>query len=648
MKNKEPLNPQIGDKFFEKIFGGKPFLDALIEAIKNSRDKKANKISISCDDRYLKIVDNGIGMSSVHRNAFMSVDPEIQRNKGEHGKFGTGSKYLLYQMDRLSLRTVSKETPDTVHSFSLNRSDYQKVALKEIKLIPEEAVKNNISWPYSFPTGTELVYQLPAKVNRLIIKGDELAQSLTTRLPLWYGHIVTVDDKPLPNRKIVGERFSLKNQEQFVSMELFHPDKPSQSDDIYFGSCEVAEVNIQNLSRLAEHIGMQIAPVYFSKYCCGTIVAEFLEKHYNEKRDSFSHSLLNDPRFIKLITLLNHHATDVQRKLKLSQANVSGEGDEETIITELVATCNRIYKPKDGENKNITATLTEDDKTSKTKQTQDFNQGSAIKLKLSHNEVEVGEVVEIDVSINKQYTSLFQNPKISIDIRGVYKQISNNQDNPIKLRATEVGEVQIYAEIMGSTHKSMASFDVVETREPKFIRTKASVQIGQSYSIQVLNADKLKGSCLWVCNGCGNIESKGDKATFVSNEVGSAIITAFDSKNQSFRLDFSITVNPKEQESIWIRGESMGIRLIPLIDNNCVVKIEPTGEGGNRVIFYTHQKTLQQTKLLGKTATVIFLKMKLARAYAQSVILKNSYHATDVVQVVDELALEVYEELITK
>jgi hypothetical protein len=210
--DQKPIQGKIGRNFLKQIFGGKKFMGCLSELFKNSRDWQANLIIITTgpDKTCMKIVDNGCGMGAKNRDAYASINADdIARGPRQSGKFDTGSKFMLFSHADVVVLTAPEEEPDKVYCFELEPDSYSQKVLTSQSILSEILPKNKETWPYPFSYGTELTYKFRNPRSKSILRGQDLAAELSAILPLKLMKAITVDGLPLPEKKIVGEKFAV-------------------------------------------------------------------------------------------------------------------------------------------------------------------------------------------------------------------------------------------------------------------------------------------------------------------------------------------------------------------------------------------------------------------------------------------------------
>jgi hypothetical protein len=543
----------IGDDYFTNTYKGKPWIHCLIELIKNSRDSGANNIQLDTSNPLiLQIVDNGKGMNKPGKSAFISVARSMKQGSA---MFGTGAKMLIFSHSvEFIVRTVTQEDSETVCTFRCTTEKLDELLSTHGKLDEEYEEKTTKNWPYPFPTGTEITFQLREPKRPCITRGDELASELATRLPMKFRHIVRVDGNMLPEKSIVGEIFDLKvNHPQLgnISLEIYRPsDARKETDKLLFGSGEVGEVPALNLRQsLDATLRSRLPPIYTLNLVCGFVSIPYLRKYANEDRDSIDPNVTSDPMTPFLIDLLRAIEPQVKKCLKLESKGDPGES--ERALQEIHDLLQQVYGMDIKAREPTTLPLDEDEQAGP-------KPPSPFRLQLSRREFAVGEeinvVLDVDESVRKSYdlTNVTWSPFTDAHFKDIRKT-----GRGLRLIAAKPGRCTITADLRGSPYDANAHVLIVDRRRIHFAQSHVVVTQGTSVTLMLRNTDTLKGEVL--LNSTGNntyrLAPEGDRAIFNAGTPETATMTAMDSKDSSHRTTCEVEVIPPQDKVLIIRGE---------------------------------------------------------------------------------------------
>jgi hypothetical protein len=546
------MHAVIGEGFLQQLFGGKSFIHCLIELLKNSRDWGADIImlitALALDK--LRIVDNGRGMNGANRDAFVSIATPTAREAHQSGKFCTGTKQTLFsQAKSVTVRTVSDENPDIVFVFSFTKEEYEKLVLTNGKLEPQILEKNRTTWPYDFPTGTEITYELNEPKRRDIKRGEALAHELSARLPIKFCEFVQVDGKPLPQKEIVGEVFSYSEEHPklgLICLEAYRPKHRAQDEGFRVTGVEIGEVSMENFERALGELQGHLDPLYLMREVCGVAGASFFKEHANEDRQTINPKIADDPRTVFFLRILKILAPEIERKLGIRIAKETDKTDEAR-VNELVALVNQRYEyvpePPDGPQP---PNPTQDPK-------------SPLRIDLPRHEFEPGETIEARAILRADLVKQGYKPSdvhwTTHHSRGKGIKI-NKAEGRLTMTADQHGDGVIQADLQGTMIHATTHYRVLKERVFRLSLSQAQVKVGGRIILTGINTDKLKGDIAWMLNGPGRLEESGARAVFHADIVSRPSVSAWDKGDPRTKATCDITVNREEERIIKIRNHT--------------------------------------------------------------------------------------------
>lgn len=562
----EELKPVMGGGTFHQMFGGVKFVACLLELIKNSRDSKATLINIITKTRsFLRFVDNGNGMESEHRNAFVSVNTTTSSiDNDQSGKFGTGTKHMLYShCVRVRVVTAPADDPDHIYIFELDVKDYEQ-KVKDGVPIPSTIFRKDVAnWPHGDQTkplrdrtGTELTYEFADPSARNLTRGKALAEDLSARLPLRFSDIVQVDAEPIPAKRVVGEVFKAdivsKELGCTVYFEIYRPVKKRSEESLFLTSLEVGEAPIDSLYKL---LPPELKELYNKIYrlpeVCGVVSAKTLNKFCVEKRDTVNPTILDWRGLPDFIRILESCAAEVQRKLKIRHDEIisNWEETEREDIRSFAADFNETFNES-----GIQPTVEVDEDPVEEEGTSGGSgrgSGSSKQLSLEYvREVEVGEIVQIKLHIDKEIAGEVDPSKIHwITNRACGKVEAADDNRSISLEAEQVGDGYIRADVPGTPHSARAVYRVVKERKLS-LSTGAliHVEVGAEIPIFVRNSDKVKGELVWELRGHGSLrEASGARGGYAATHVGTGTVRVWGSDRPQDVVETTFEVKPRHE-----------------------------------------------------------------------------------------------------
>jgi hypothetical protein len=540
-KMAKKIQAGIGPGFFNRIFGGLTFLHCLMELIKNTRDWGAGMVWVKTEDRARLVVrDDGSGMNAANRDAFASINLTTA-GEGQSGTFCTGTKQFLYSMAKMvEVLTAPKDDPDYVYIFSFSTEGYEKLALSRGVLTPKRVKKTAKTWPFDHPFGTELTYVLSNTRSKRILRGAKLAQELAARLPLKFRNVLYIDGAQLPQKDIIGEVFTYNEvdpQIGDVHMEIYRPRKRRAEEDLRLTAVEIGEASVGNLFRVLGEYREQFPQVFLLREVCGTMATSFLGEYAMENRTTIRAEVVDDPRIVVLLDILNRIAPDVQRALQIRMAG-QVDNDVEREIASIRDICNSRYSKKPQHSQGDGSGALDDDGE------EGGSGGKKPPIQLScRREFELGETVEVTARIRKGMG------KDVSDLVWIHAHARCKDhvitDNGLTMVAAQVGVGTVTADLPSTPHSKVKAFQIVSKRVFRLSTPHATVATGGSVTISAVNADKLKGDLRWSLVGVGEIEvdKNGKRVTFTAPRYPcSATLVGYDRSDPNVRATCELTV----------------------------------------------------------------------------------------------------------
>lgn len=562
----EDIQTGIGAGFLRQQFGGKPYIHAIVEILKNARDWGASQIRIATGKDFIEIEDDGEGMNRKNRNAFASINMSTAGGARQAGKFCTGTKQMLFShCHSVEVRTAPLETPDKVFLFRFATDEYEAKALRGETIRGEALQKGDETWFRSHPTGTIIRYTLENPKSRAIKRGKDLAAELSARLPMKFGDIITVDGEALPPKNIIGRPFLMtetSSQLGEVGFEIYRPLEARSDDELRFTSHEVGEVPVASLLRMLKDPDMRsrFPAVFVHQEVCGTISASFLRDYANEDRATFKPSLVDDQRLLLLLRLMERHARTIEAYLEL---NLRHEKTGSVNLNPFVDRLRKLYDPKQERTGPVFVPppeeTTEDSEKEADKGGKE-RQRPAITLALSDAEFEPGETIRCEAKLrgDVQQKHGASTLKWHSDKSLATDATASDTNLALTLVAEELGTGRVMVEIPGTPHSATRSYEIVPRRVFRQRHERITTKVGQTITLFVTNTDRIKGSPAWMVQfNRGTIEGRGGRIQFTAKAVGAVgeeVVTAYD--------DADLTVS--SQCTITILGEKQNELLLPI------------------------------------------------------------------------------------
>lgn len=566
----------VGEGLFDQMFGGKSFLECLIEILTNSRDWGAGQIRLLTEDRLcITSFDDGDGMNAENRKSICSVNQSAARSPRQRGQFGTGSKHMLYSFaTAVRILTAPKDEPDLVYEFGFDRDEFERKALGREAVECKRLPKTAVTWPwgerYGARFGTVVTYHFAEPNRRGIYRGDTLAQKLSERLPRKFGeNLLYVDDQPIPTKEVIAEyklTDGTTDRRLSVTFELYRPKNPTRDDVLYLTGSEIGEVPFDSFVKVLPPEMQDIVPELYElkRDVAGIISTSFLNGFMTSDRKSIKAAIADEPLTLILLKILRHHAPMIQDRLQIKNQAVEGStAAEKQDITSVTSLFNATW----GEGRIPPDTLIEEPGTGEGTGGQPpepaGSEGRPFTLKYP-KEIELGETVEISVVMSKDLRELYKISDVFFGFSEANGTIAKD-GHTIKLTANKVGKGKIRADLHGTPHWANAIYNVVPQRTPR-LSTGPLVTLtrGGEMPIMVINSDRLLGEPEWILTGVGRLEkTQGARVHYMADSVGAADVELIDTGNRSMRLTTSIRVNEQQstRQLIWIRDHCFEVEL---------------------------------------------------------------------------------------
>ncbi len=525
------LVPQTGKGFLYNIFGGKSFMACIIEIIKNSIDYGAKNMWITtATPKILQISDDGDGMGRKNKQAFVSVNLTTASSPNQAGKYGDGSKGILFSFaQEVTVVTVSTEDPEHVYRFHFTTEEYEDKWRTGTMILPEIMPKTTETWPHDYPTGTDITYVFAdARSPSLKRSLKDLPEELAARLPSKFHGFIKVDGVDIPPKKIVGNMIVSVEDHPFlglVSIEIYRPERRTRDERLRFTSSVLGEAPVNNLYNALGEYQDQFPEIFRHPDVCGTISVSYLRDYINEDRLTVRPNIADDLLTMHLLRYLRQMAEKVQRELQLRTVSSDVEDTHRQVIDDLESMVKGAYNPNgEGPPPDVIPPPPPPPPP-----------GEERPLILrTEREFEVGEKIVVQAAIR---TDLSKRIKVS-DLQWLTTRSRGSKfkhtATGLEFMASEVGPGSIRADIPGTPHGASSSYEVVEHRVFHLSHDHHRMIVGKTFTLRGVNMDRVKGKLIWTLEGKGELVEQGaDGATFHATHVtDKVVIRAQDSKNK--------------------------------------------------------------------------------------------------------------------
>lgn len=596
------IRPRFGFGLFEKVFGGRPFMDVAKEMVVNARDWVRDKVTseievITNESRdQIRFIDNGKGMDEDNRNAFASVNLTTAGRPGQSGKFCTGTKRFLYsQADSVVVLTAPLDDPAHVYRFSFTRNEYEKMALKEKDFPPERLKKTADTWPHAFKFGTDIIYTLRKPGRKAILRGKALAEAFSARLPMKFSGILKVDGEYIPTKRLIGRvcEMTVQDHRQLgpVTLEIYRPEKAAPEEGLRLTSVEIGDVPFRNLyALLPPELRVDELEVYLMNHVCGTVSIPWLDTYAVEERALVSPAIAEDPKIRHLIKLLADYAPEVQRRLKIK---VFDHGDASQTTAEIDDFGNRVTQLyAGGQNPPTTHHReTEEERHRQWEEEKDDPSVPPAIRVIGKHEYEVGETIEGTVVLRSDVAAQYKVDDISWQVQQSRARDLVVENGGFRMVAEKLGQGIIEVELPATLHHWIYRYDIVGERVLKMNTPVASIPVNGQLVLMLINGDKA-GDVEWKCEGAGRLKSEGHRAFYTATRIGRALVTAVSKKDQSIQASSNITVHGTPEKMLCIRGVWFTYRNVAAPEMPAVIMIE--GEDVHRLMINLETPGFQQ------------------------------------------------------
>ena len=574
------LRPQVGSGVWKTIFGGESLLFCLIEMIKDSNDWDASAIWFWTNERRNQIrwVDNGKGMSSANRRAFLSVNQTTALGHKQSGKYGTGIKYTIFGWCSFTeVLTAPEDDPAHVYRLEFTTDELdeglsQRGTIRQICL-----PKTPQTWPHEHEFGIDVRFTLEKPETRSILRGEALARELSRRLDsarIENGSIC-VDGQPLPFKEIIGRTFKRSIADGAdpslggrVRVDIYRPKNRPQrgpsGDDLWLGGVSMGEVSFRKsfLGQLSPEQRERIPLVFLMEEVCGLIIFSPLDEYTTESRQAFNSRVAEDERINGFIRFLISIAPEVASylEIKLREVDETTDPKGQQAIAEVVELAQKRYNPDretppgyrgiDGV-EGPTEVIEGPIRPPRPPRPPQFP-----RLEIERGEFAVGEEIKVRLYLDDELA----NYHLYLDAARA-KELRRDGEH-VWLEATEVGPGIIRITHKQTMDNAQVEYEVVEQRHFRLSASDLIVEAGASITIRAVNADLLRGKPRWelVPSTQGDISPSpnGLRASFSAHHGASTLeVVAVDDKNPSCFAKCSVIVIPKRPERIpfQLRGQ---------------------------------------------------------------------------------------------
>lgn len=632
----ELVQPTVNRSFWFTKFQ-KPLIESIIEMIKNAFDWQATIVNFITNEARTTFhyVDNGRGMNSDNRRAFISVG-ESTAGGDQSGTFGTGANYLIFtHSSNVRLVTAPEETPDRVFIMEFTPEEladaYSGAGGIRVRRV-EKTVK---TWPHEHRFGTDIIYTLKNPGAGSIFRGAKLAQKLSDRLDnvMVDGGMVLVDGDQLPGKRFAqGSRlYSADGRVLGVSpamgrfnLEFYRPAgtaKDLQAQDLLMTDRSIGEVSFRKafVDMLTDEQREMIPPLFLEKEVCGLITAGFLHDHVDESRSRYTVGVADDERVNELLRLLNHVEADVATHLGIKLRHLDSiethDGKEE--VDELIERLQKRYNPEGEVPKgyNANGDSDEDDHSKDRRNRRNRPPSPRMPRLLIDRE---------EFALDEKIVARLVVPD------GDPTDFHFNTDHACgKVETLEAGMVTLIADTLGKAiltatnpmngEQVKGEYEVVEVRKFHLsARGPVGIRVGAPFTEHAINADLLAGKVVWeLVEGRGElvVAARGLSARFTPNRAGRATMLAYDSDNPEIRDTADIRVLPGTSGELPFRIRDQFFTVYKQQANNVreygkAATIKPFGDGEiHRMIINPLSPDYQVALRIGMLPEVLAMAM---------------------------------------
>ena len=521
---------QAGKDLFRKKFGGKRLSTALRELIKNCRDYDGRNIQINIGADYLEVIDDGIGMDESRRNAFCSAAISTSDQDKQSGKFGTGSKMMLYLANGVEVMTKTHSDSGVIY-FKLDTEKYQSQVLGGAEITPTVLPANQ--WAEEHSTGTKLRYDFSGKASSHLKKLDRIAEELSQELPMVVLDAISFNGKSLPAKQLKGKPIREEFHDDklgWISLEVYTLKGGTKANNgIFLSSTGMPEVSFARFYNLLPvQLRLVIPDLYLNMadmsgvITCRNLFGPFI----NEDRESFQENIADADLTKYFIHLLHKKEEEIRTMLGLQKHQ--GDKNIEQVIQDLFERSEKAYGKVLGSG--------EDHEKSPT----DSFETKPMRIHGAKLQYEPGQKVELSVVID--YDKCDVNPK---DLQWLtassgLKEIKISSDN---LRLTGIAEKTFGWRSLSVTAGPLSAqthYEIVVGLRPYLSANTMSITVGREYKLTVHNTDLIESKISWRMTGNGKVQVLGrdrkqGQAVFFATEAGQAMVYA-----EGYKIDGKI------------------------------------------------------------------------------------------------------------
>jgi hypothetical protein len=654
-KNSSLVEAGIGDEFFLKIFGENRFVPCIVEIVKNSRDCGAQNVMIACEQKdRIVVIDDGEGMGPENQSAFISVDRSTRRGSA---MFGTGAKSFIFsQTKSFVIRTVFAERPREVCIIECTIEELNRILRTAGSLNATYQPKTSKNWPYQANTGTEITFMFNDPKRTAILRGQELAEALSARLPMKFGNILRVDGKVIPEKVVIGDVFHETIEDPNlgeVTFEVYRPESRKSADDaLLLGSGELGEVPIVDF-KLSIHplLRDRIPSTYLLRNdVCGFISVPFLRAYAKEDRKSVSARIADEPKVAKLIDLLRRVEPRIKKCLKLESG--SNEPNYEGTVQDIACLLRYVYGQTLVEKKSVLpdqGIVEEADREGTVSSRAPF----MLRLTKRRREYAVGETIDVILEVDSKFADNHDLAKLRWSVTDEILTDLKVAGRGAVLRAGKVGSGKIIVDLPDTPHSAMVNVTVVKDRKIRFAKQREVVTQGDVLTLKLRNTDVLKGDrVLLHASGRNPVAQTDalDSVTFRADIVETAIVTAVDSKDARHTASCEIEVLPRTVEVLLIRNNKFLISSLSGIssERQSTVSIIPGDDTHQMYINLSNEHAVTASQ---KGDLRTFLILAIGHAVAKFITTLNfssrQFSSLGLMEQVEELGLEIATEILT-
>lgn len=573
---KPPLiEMRAGKLLFKQKFGGKKLITGLVELIKNCRDWSGRRIWITVGNGFIEVMDDGVGMTAKNRSAFCSAAISSSNSEKQSGKFGTGTKIMLYLSKGVTVTTKTKEGPEVIQ-FELNTENYQTQIFQEANLQP--TVLPASAWPKDIETGTKLRYDFSGQAAAHIKNHADIAKELAQELPYIVQNAILFNNEKLPAKEIKGK---ILRQELYddvlgsVVFELYSLKGGSKNNSgILLSSTGMGEVRFAEFRGLLPVAVRATIPDVYSNLAelSGTITCRnFFGPYINDDRQSFQQTISDSDLLKAFIMLLRKKEIEVKSMLGL-QDKTNDRGIK-TLVGDLMSLSAKAYGAEFSTGEEIPVSVEPEPE-----------QPKALRILGTRMEYEPGGIVKLTADINSDVSNAKPDELEWLYVNSGLRDVTISAD---KTQLTGVASDDFGHKTIGlvaGMHQTQTSYAIVPKLRLYLSANKdIELTVGQDYKLVIYNSELINGAAKWRVIGPGKIEVLGagrkqGAAIFFATTAGEAtiLVEAIDVNGNRFEDTCVIKVKEPSVQLLKIKDYKFQIFQAEL-PGNAPVSIIKTG-----------------------------------------------------------------------